>query len=73
MKYYEIDELHFDTFPEDDNIEFDTLQIGAEVIERKAKLFLNKSNELSERIHQILNQNLQSPSESPIAKDWVQN
>ena len=39
---------------------------------RKSKLFLNKSKELSERILQILETNLQSASKSQIAKNWAQ-
>lgn len=55
-KYYEVNfneiiEHHYDTFPENDIIEFDQLLVGAEVIGRKVKLFLDKSKELSERIH----------------------
>ena len=72
IEFNDIVEHHYDTFPEDDNTEIDQLLIGAEVIGRKATLFLNKSNELSERIHQILEQNLQNPAESTIAKDWAQ-
>lgn len=72
IKFNEIVEYHYDTFPEDDNIEIDQLLVGAEVVGRKAKLFLDKSNELHERIHQILERNLQNPATSPIAKDWAQ-
>ena len=71
IKFNEIVEHHYDTFPEDDNIAIDQLLVGAEVIGRKAKLFLDKSNELSVRTHQILKQNLQSPTQSLIAKDWA--
>lgn len=71
IKFNEIVEHHYDTFPKDESIEIDQLLIGAVVIGRKAKMFLHKSDELSERIHQILEQNLENPHESLIAKDWA--
>lgn len=72
LQFNEILESHYDTFPEEDTVEIDQLLIAAEVLGRKSKLFLNKSKELSERILQILETNLQSASKSQIAKNWAQ-
>ena len=47
LKFNEIVELHYDTFPVDDTIEIDHLLVAAEVLGSKAQLFLNKSKELS--------------------------
>ncbi len=71
LEYDEIVEFHYDTFPKDDTVEIDQLLVAAEVLGRKAKLFLNKSEELSNRIYQILETNLQVVSQSEIAKDWA--
>ncbi len=64
----EIVEFHNDIFPEDG---FDQLLIAAEVLGRKSKLYLEKSNALSERIRSVLNTNLDSEKESKIAKEWA--
>ena len=40
---------------------------------RKAKLYTEKSNKLSERISKILNNNLEQESQSAIAKEWARN
>lgn len=64
----EISESHHDTFPEDN---FDQLIISAEVLGRKAKLYIEKSEKLSERILTILNTNLGQESQSAIAKEWA--
>lgn len=66
----EIVEFHNDTFPEDS---FDQLIISAEVLGRKAKLYIEKSEKLSERISKILNNNLEQESQSAIAKEWARN
>lgn len=66
----EIAEFHHDTFPEDG---FDQLIISAEVLGRKAKLYIEKSEKLSERITNILNNNLEQNSQSAIAKEWAKN
>jgi predicted nucleotidyltransferase len=68
LAFDEIVEFHNDTFPEDN---FDQKTIAAEVLGRKAKLYLDKSEKLSERIHQVLRDNLQDASKSQIAKDWA--
>ncbi|WP_375586859.1 hypothetical protein [Flagellimonas aurea] len=64
----EIVEFHHDTFPEDN---FDPLMISAEVLGRKAKTYMLKSEKLSERITNILNNNLGQASQSAIAKEWA--
>ena len=66
----EIVEFHHDTFPEDS---FDQLIISAEVLGRKAKFYIEKSEKLSERISKILNNNLEQESQSAIAKEWARN
>ena len=66
----EIVEFHHDTFPEDS---FDQLIISAEVLGRKVKLYIEKSDKLSERISKILNSNLEQESQSAIAKEWARN
>ncbi len=64
----EIVEFHNDIFPEDD---FDQRIIAAEVLGRKARSIIDKSAKLSERIHQVLDNNLDEISESEIAKTWA--
>ena len=68
LEFDEIVEFHNDIFPED---QFDQKLIAAEVLGRKAKYFLEKSQLLSERIHDILKINLQDESKSQIARDWA--
>lgn len=70
LEYDEIVEFHYDTFPDDDT-PIDQLLVAAEVLGRKAKLFINKSKRLSERIHQILESNLHNISESRLLRDWA--
>lgn len=66
----EIVEFHHDIFPEDN---FDQLIISAEVLGRKAKLYIGKSEKLSDRISNILNNNLGQESQSAIAKEWARS
>lgn len=68
LEFDEILEFHNETFPRDD---FDQILIAAEVLARKAKLFLNKSEKLSSRILQLLEDNLADASKSKIAIDWA--
>jgi predicted nucleotidyltransferase len=68
LAFDEIVEFHNDTFPEDN---FDQRIVAAEVLGRKAQIFLNKSKKLSERIHQVLASNLQDTSKSQIARKWA--
>ncbi len=65
----DIVEYHYDTFLEKE--EFDTLKVAAEVIGRKARIFLDKSDALSVRINGILDTNLINASESKIARFWA--
>jgi predicted nucleotidyltransferase len=68
LAFDEIVEFYSDTFPEDN---FDQRIIAAEVLGRKAQIFLNKSEKLSARIHQVLASNLQDASKSQIARKWA--
>ncbi|MCD6090087.1 MAG: hypothetical protein J7J72_01175 [Bacteroidales bacterium] len=68
IEYDEIIEFHYDTFPED---EIDQLIVAAEVLGRKAKIYLDKSEILSKRIHHILDTNLGKESESYISRVWA--
>lgn len=69
VAYDEIVEFHYDTFPEVDD--FEEIVIAAEVLGRKAKVFLNKSERLSQRILKVLKENLTEASKSKIAKEWA--
>jgi predicted nucleotidyltransferase len=64
----EIIEHHNDTFPEDG---FDQLLIAAEVLGRKSKQYLEKSEALAERINKLLEINLNDARKSIIAKEWA--
>lgn len=64
----EIVEFHNDTFDDD---EFDQLLISAEVLGRKARNILLKSEVLEKRILNVLNANINDEQESKIAKDWA--
>lgn len=65
----EILEFHNDIFPEE---EFDQLIISARVLGRKSGLILKKSDKLTDRVLKILDANTIDPSNSAIAKKWVQ-
>ncbi|WP_043023823.1 hypothetical protein [Fluviicola taffensis] len=64
----EIVEYHHDIFGED---EFDQILISAEVLGRKARKILAKSEVLESRIINVLEQNLKSEFQSIIARDWA--
>jgi len=61
-------EYHHDTFPEDG---FDQLLIAAEVLGRKSRRYIKKSEVLSEHIKKVLETNLTDEEESKIAKEWA--
>ncbi len=67
IEFDDIVENHNDIFPDDD---FDQMKIAAEVLGRKAGVFLNKSETLSQRIHSVLKENLSDASMSAIAREW---
>jgi predicted nucleotidyltransferase len=69
INFDEIVEFHNDTFPKEE--ELDPFLIAAQVLGRKACLYLNKSEKLAERIHTVINSNLKEKEESTIAKDWA--
>lgn len=64
----EIVEFHNDIFPEDN---FDKRIISAEVLGRKAKIYLDKSEVLAKRIFKVLEENLNEKHQSKIAKEWA--
>lgn len=64
----EIVEFYNDTF---DDEEFDQLLISAEVLGRKARNILLKSEVLEKRILNVLDANINDEQESKIAKDWA--
>ncbi|WP_461533699.1 hypothetical protein [Sinomicrobium sp.] len=66
----EIVEFHHDTFPEEG---FDPLIIAAEVLGRKARLYLKKSDVLAQRIYDVLENSLKEESQSIIAKEWAKS
>lgn len=68
LKWNEIVEIHFDTL---DKEPFDQLLIAAEVLGRNSKIYLQKSEAISTRILQVLENNLQEPMKSAIAKEWA--
>lgn len=68
LKWDEIVEHHYDTFA---NESFDQLLIAAEVLGRNSRLYLKKSEKISERIIKVLEQNLKDASKSAIAKEWA--
>ena len=68
LKWDEIVEKHFDTL---DKEPFDQLLIAAEVLGRNSKLYLKKSEVISNRIMNVLESNLKDASKSAIAKEWA--
>ena len=68
LKWDEILEKHYDTL---DKEPFDQLLIAAEVLGRDSKLYLQKSEAISERVLKALGTNLEEASKSAIAKDWA--
>ncbi|MCW0482378.1 nucleotidyl transferase AbiEii/AbiGii toxin family protein [Gaoshiqia sediminis] len=69
LEFDEIVEFHNDTFPEHE--ELDPMLIAAEVLGRKSKVFLSKSEKLASRVHKVLNDNLSEGSKSKIAREWA--
>jgi predicted nucleotidyltransferase len=65
----EILEHHYDTFPEEEE-EFDKRQIGAQVLGREIKKYLDQSPELAQNIKELIKQNLVSPETSKVVKEW---
>jgi predicted nucleotidyltransferase len=68
LKWDEIVEMHYDTL---DKEPFDQKIIAAEVLGRNARLYLDKSKAISERVLNVLETNLQDASKSAIAKEWA--
>jgi len=68
LKWDEIVEIHYDTL---DKEPFDQKIIAAEVLGRNARLYLDKSKGISERVLKVLETNLQDASKSAIAKEWA--
>ncbi len=68
LEFDEIMESYYDTFPEDD---FDQFRIAAEVLGRKVREYLNKSDLLSERIISVVDANLKDTDTSSIAREWA--
>ena len=69
IEFDDIVEFHNDTFPDEEKI--DKLIVAAEVLGRKAQIYLDKSKTLSNRIHEVINSNLKQESRSKIAKEWA--
>lgn len=68
LEFDEIVAFHHDTFAEGP---FDRIMIAAEVLGRKAKHYLEKSEFLSTRIHNVINSNLIEAAKSDIAREWA--
>lgn len=68
LKWNEIVEKHFDTL---DKEPFDQLLIAAEVLGRDSSLYLRKSRAISERVLNVLKNNLEDASKSTVAKIWA--
>jgi len=70
IAYDEIVEYYNDIFPEEEGL--DEIIIGAEVLGRKARKYLDKSERLSKRILTVLRENLTDATKSEIANQWAQ-
>lgn len=68
LKWDEIVEQHYDTLEKDP---FDPLLIAAEVLGRNSKIYLQKSEAISQRILKVLDTNLKEATKSIIAKEWA--
>lgn len=68
LAWDEIAEQHYDTL---DKEPFDSLIVAAEVLGRNSRLYLDKSQAISTRVLQVLDNNLQDASKSAIAKEWA--
>lgn len=67
LAWDEIVEFHFDTLEKEP---FDQFLIAAEVLGRKSRKYLEKSEAISTRILSVLENNLQEPVKSAIAIEW---
>lgn len=68
LKWDEIVEIHYDILGKEP---FDRKIIAAEVLGRNARLYIDKSNAISERVLKVLKSNLQDASKSAVAKEWA--
>ncbi len=68
LAWEEIVEQHHDLFTDSD---FDNLVISAQVLGRKAREYLDKSIPLTNRVMQVLEENLQDANDSKIARQWA--
>lgn len=68
FNWNEIVEKHYDIL---DQEPFDPLMIAAEVLGRNSLIYLQKSEAISTRILNVLEKNLNDPTQSTIAKDWA--
>ncbi|HAC14918.1 MAG TPA: hypothetical protein DCE78_03090 [Bacteroidetes bacterium] len=68
LAWDEIVDKHYDTL---DREPFDQLLIAAEVLGRNARIYLLKSEAISARVFEILENNLKDATKSTIAKEWA--
>jgi predicted nucleotidyltransferase len=68
LAWDEIVEYHYDTL---ENEPFDEKIIAAEVLGRKSRMYLDKSEAISQRIMKILENNLLEASKSAISREWA--
>lgn len=68
IEFDNITEAHYDLMDTED---FDEKRLAAEVLGREARVYLNKSTELQNRIDSILTDNLTEVRLSTIAKEWA--
>lgn len=64
----EIFDQHHDTLAAEP---FDDLLVGAEVLGRKSRLYLQKSEAISQRVLAVLETNLANASNSSISREWA--
>ena len=67
LNYDEILEIHNDTFTDE---EIDPYKIAARVLGRKSKVFLNLSKAINKRILTTIDNEIEAPEKSIIAKKW---
>ncbi len=68
LNWNEIVEQHSDTL---DSHPFDQLLIAAEVLGRNTRIYVQKSEAISDRIQKVLQENLDEASKSTIAREWA--
>lgn len=68
LAWEEIVEVHYDTL---DKEPFDRLLIAAEVLGRNSRIYLRKSEVISARVTKVVENNLQEPVKSAIAREWA--